>query len=60
MTFGTDFFKTLQFVVAVLRLLARIFGDDNDKKSDDEISGNDAHEIEDIIKTTNAAKTNQG
>jgi len=60
MTFGADFFKTVQFIVAVLRLLARIFGDNDDKKIDDEISGNHAHEIEEIIKTTNTAKTKQG
>lgn len=57
MTFGQDFFKTVQFIVAVLRLLARIFGDDDDKKSDDEIMGNHAHEIDTIIGTTNTAKT---
>lgn len=60
MTFGEDFFKTIQFVVAVLRLLARIFGDDSDKENDDKISGNHAHEIEDVIQTTSAAKTKQG
>jgi len=57
MTFGEDFFKTVQFVVAVLRLIARIFGDDKDKEFDDKIAGNHAHEIEKIIDTTNAAKT---
>lgn len=60
MTFGEDFFKTVQFIVAVLRLLARIFGDDKDKEDDDKIMGNHAHEVNDIIKTTNAAKTKQG
>jgi len=34
--FGKDFFRTLEFVVAVLRLFARVFGDDDDRKADDE------------------------
>ena len=57
MQFGADWFKTIQFVMAVLRLIARIFGDEEDKKRDDEIAGNHAHEVETIIDTTNAAKT---
>ena len=60
MTFGSDFFKTVQFIVAVLRLLARIFGDDKDKEEDDKIMGNHAHEVEEIINTTHTAKTNKG
>ena len=57
MTFGEDFFKIIQFVTAVMRLIARIFGDEKDKKDDDKIMGNHAHEVEEIIKTTNTAKT---
>jgi len=57
MTFGEDFFKIIQFVMAIMRLIARIFGDDKDKKFDDKIMGNDTHEVEEIIKTTPAAKT---
>jgi len=57
MQFGSDWFKTIQFVLAVLRLLARIFGDEADRKEDDAIQGNHAHEVEEIIKSTNAAKT---
>ena len=57
MTFGADFFKTIQFIVVVLRLLARIFGDDEDKKIDDYIQGNHAHEVDTIVRSTNAAKT---
>lgn len=34
--FGGDFFKILEFVMAVLRLFARVFGDDEDRKADDE------------------------
>lgn len=60
MTFGEDFFKIIQFVMAVMRLIARIFGDDDDKKHDDEIMGNHAHEVDKVIESTNAAKTNQG
>ena len=29
--FGSDFFKVMKFVVALLRLLAEIFGNDQDK-----------------------------
>lgn len=57
MHFGTDWFKTIQFVMAVLRLIARIFGDAEDKKTDDDIQGNHAHEVDKIINTTNSAKT---
>lgn len=59
MKFGEDWFKTIQFVMAVLRLIARIFGDDEDKKNDDEIQGNHAHEVDKIIDTTKSAKTKQ-
>ncbi len=57
MHFGQDWFKTIQFVMAILRLIARIFGDDEDKKTDDEIQGNHAHEADKVIDTTNGAKT---
>jgi len=60
MTFGEDFFKIIQFVVAVMRLIGRIFGDDKDKKYDDQIMGNHAHEADKIIDSTNIAKTNKG
>lgn len=59
MHFGTDFFRIIQFVVAIMRLIGRIFGDDEDKKIDDDIQGNHAHEADKIIDTTNAAKTKQ-
>jgi len=36
MKFGADFFKVLEFVMAVLRLFARVFGDAEDRKADDE------------------------
>lgn len=44
--FGQDFFKVMQFVVAVLRLMARIFGDQKDKELDDEFGKNHLHEID--------------
>lgn len=31
MKFGKDFFKTLNVVVMMLRLLAKLFGDEDDK-----------------------------
>ena len=30
--FGSDFFKIFHFVVEILRLIASVFGDDDDKK----------------------------
>jgi len=36
MHFGSDFFKIVEFVVAILRLFARVFGDADDAKSDAE------------------------
>lgn len=44
--FGADFFKTLQFVVAILRLIARIFGDAEDKKLDDKFGQNCLTEVD--------------
>lgn len=32
MTFGPDFFKILNFVVLLLRLLGQVFGDDETQK----------------------------
>jgi len=32
MKFGTDFFKIFNFAIQLLRLFARIFGDDEDKR----------------------------
>lgn len=32
MTFGTDFFKIFNFAIQLLRLFAKIFGDDEEKK----------------------------
>lgn len=49
MKFGSDFFKIAQFVVALLRLIGRIFGDTEDKKHDDEAADNCAHEVDRII-----------
>jgi len=34
MHFGADYFRIIEFVIAVLRLLAKIFGDDDDRKAD--------------------------
>lgn len=45
MKFGTDFFKVLAFVMQVLRLFARVFGDKDDQKADDEVSDNHIHEL---------------
>lgn len=49
--FGSDFFKILEYIVAALRLFARIFGDDDDKKADDEAQSNHRHEVESIIRS---------
>ena len=47
--FGSDFFKILEFVHAILRLFGRIFGDDDDKKNDDKVQSNCKHEVVKII-----------
>lgn len=36
MQFGADYFKIIEFVIAVLRLLAKIFGTEEDRKADAE------------------------
>jgi len=46
MKFGVDFFKIVAFAMQILRLFARIFGDDEDKKADDEVQNNCIHEVE--------------
>jgi len=46
MKFGEDFFKIVAFAMQILRLFARIFGDEEDKKADDHVQGNCVHEIE--------------
>ena len=33
MKFGKDFFRTLNVVIQMLRMLAKMFGDDEDKKA---------------------------
>jgi len=33
--FGSDFFKIFHFVMEILRLIAEVFGDDDDKKGFD-------------------------
>lgn len=48
--FGQDFFKIAQFVLALLRLIGRIFGDDEDKANDKKAAENCATEINRIIK----------
>ena len=50
MIFGTDFFKTIQFVLAVLRLLARIFGEQSDKELDDKFGTNCLHDVDKTVK----------
>lgn len=32
MKFGADFFKILNLVIQIMRLFAKVFGDDEDKK----------------------------
>ncbi|MBA7682975.1 hypothetical protein ES703_91331 [subsurface metagenome] len=49
MMFGEDFFKIIQFAMAVLRLFARIFGDAEDRKNDDKCEQNHRHEVDKII-----------
>jgi len=39
MTFGKDFFKIFNFAIQLLRLFARVFGDDADKKAVEESEG---------------------
>ena len=34
--FGSDFFKIIKFVIAILRLIAEIFGNDEDRRSAEE------------------------
>lgn len=36
MKFGADFFKILNLVIQIMRLFAKVFGDEDDKKAVDE------------------------
>ncbi len=60
MKFGTDFFKTIQFVLAILRLIARIFGDPADKDLDDKFGSNHMHDVDTAVKkyAPNGSQTN--
>jgi len=49
MVFGSDFFKVLEFIMAALRLFARIFGDADDRKNDDEVQSNHRHEVDKVM-----------
>lgn len=50
MKFGEDFFKIVQFVIAIMRLIARVFGDKTDKDLDDEFGTNHLHEVDETVK----------
>jgi len=49
--FGEDFFKIIQFAMAVLRLFGRIFGDKDDLDKDDEIFNHNSGPVEKLIKS---------
>lgn len=57
MMFGQDFFKIIEFAVAILRLFARIFGDDEDKQNDDDVRANHTHEADKVIASTPSANS---
>ena len=48
--FGQDFFKIAQFVLALLRLIGRIFGDEEDKANDKKAAENCATEFDRAVK----------
>ncbi len=50
MKFGSDFFKILEFVVAILRMFARVFGDDEDRQADDEQAAKHGDYAEKLVK----------
>lgn len=43
MTFGSDFFKIFNFAIQLLRLFAKIFGSDEDKKHVEESEARSAN-----------------
>lgn len=49
MIFDKNYFKYAQLIVAILRLIGRIFGDSDDKANDDTSETNHKHEIDHII-----------
>ena len=51
MTFGADFFKIVQFVIAIMRLIARIFGNETDKELDDKFGTNCLTEVDKTVKS---------
>lgn len=53
MKFGADFFKIVTFIVQILRLFGRMFGDEQDRQADDEIQKNHIHEVEKIAPRSN-------
>ena len=47
--FGSDFFKVIQFITALLRLIAQVFGNEEDKKNDTEQFNHNSATVEKII-----------
>lgn len=52
MHLGKDFFLIAKFVVAVIRLFGRIFGDEDDRKADDEVENNHSHDAEAVVRSS--------
>ncbi len=50
MIFGSDYFKIIQFVLAIVRLIARIFGEQTDKDLDDKFGTNCIHDVDRTVK----------
>lgn len=50
MRFGADFFKILEFAIAVIRMFARLFGDNDDVKADDETRSKYGDYAEKLVK----------
>lgn len=47
--FGADFFRWIQFVIAAVRLFARIFGDEEDRQHEEEINNHQSQNVNDFI-----------
>lgn len=60
MHLGKDFFLIAKFVVAVIRLFGRVFGDQDDRKSDDEVENNHSHDAEVVIKSNSPNSSRTG
>lgn len=49
MRFGSDFFKWFEFVIAIIRMAVKVFGDKEDVEADDEMKEKHGHYADKLV-----------